>query len=217
MKESKSLGLLGPGMNPPGMMYFFLYFMLTSSGQMEAGLIRFLPFSKRNMMTLGKELYAQTISNSVGVPLIAVAQGLCGFIAYKIAGVPEAGFWGVLTGFASVIPVVGATLIWAPVAISLFAQHQVWQGFVVLGICGGILGLMDNVIRFVLAKKMADVHPVITVLGVIMGLSFFGISGLIFGPLLISYFFILIRMYYNDYADKTKDEEEKIENQLDAI
>lgn len=193
------------------MMYFFLYFMLINIGRMEAGLILFLPFDRVKMMTLGKELYAQTLSNSVAVPLIGLAQGLCGYISYRIAGVPEAGFWGVLTGFASIIPVVGATLIWAPITVYLFAQQQIWQGFVVLGICVLLLGTIDNVIRFMMAKKMADVHPVITVLGVIMGLNFFGISGLIFGPLLISYFFILIKMYYLDYMrdDETIPETEE--------
>lgn len=190
-----------------GMLYFFLYFMLVSYGKMEESLIKVLPFNKKNITLLGKELYMQTVSNSLGVPLIGLAQGLCGFIAYKIAGVPEAGLWGVLTGFASIIPVIGATIIWAPIALYLFAQHQIWQGFVVLAICGGILGLLDNVIRFVLAKKMADVHPVITILGVIMGLNYFGISGLIVGPLLISYFFILIKMYFNDYIDPQQEDE----------
>ena len=62
-----------------------------------------------------------------------------------------------------------------------------------------IMGILDNVIRFMLAKRMADVHPVITVLGVILGLQYFGILGLIFGPLLISYFFILLKIYYVEY------------------
>jgi predicted PurR-regulated permease PerM len=60
---------------------------------------------------------------------------------------------------------------------------------------------MDNVIRFLLAKKMADVHPVITVLGIIIGLKYLGITGLIFGPLLISYFLILSKIYYSDYQN----------------
>jgi predicted PurR-regulated permease PerM len=62
------------------------------------------------------------------------------------------------------------------------------------------------VIRFVLAKKMADVHPVVTILGVIMGLQYFGITGLIFGPLIISYFILLLKMYYMEYQKKQKNQ-----------
>ena len=199
---TKILGMvLNTGVNALSsiaMMYFFLYFLLTSKN-LKSNLEKYLPFEPKHVSILSKELDQQTVSNALGIPLIAVAQGLCGYVAYLIGGVPEAGFWGVLTGFASIIPVVGSAVIYIPISAYLFMNNDVWQGFTVLGICLIILGSVDNVIRFVLAKKMADVHPIITVLGVILGLKFFGLSGLIFGPLLISYFFIFYKMYYNDY------------------
>ncbi|WP_447640724.1 MULTISPECIES: AI-2E family transporter [Chitinophagaceae] len=193
------------------MMYFFLYFLLTSSN-LDKQLEQYLPFEPKHVRMLNKELQQQTISNALGIPLIAVAQGLCGYVAYLIGGVPEAGFWGVLTGFASIIPVVGSAVIYVPIVIYLFANGNNWQGITVLAICLVILGTVDNVIRFVLAKKMADVHPIITVLGVVMGLKCFGLSGLIFGPLLISYFFIFYKMYYNDYI-RDPDQPEVITSQ----
>ena len=72
-----------------------------------------------------------------------------------------------------------------------------------------VIGLSDNLIRFLLAKKMADVHPVVTVLGIIMGLRYFGITGLIFGPLLISYFIILLQIYYSEYQKPANDKRKK--------
>lgn len=104
-----------------------------------------------------------------------------------------------LTGFSSVIPIVGTGLIWVPVSIYLLAIGANWQGAFVLVWGAAILGSMDNVVRFLLAKRMADVHPIVTVLGVIMGLEYFGITGLIFGPLIISYFIILCKIYYTEY------------------
>jgi predicted PurR-regulated permease PerM len=74
-----------------------------------------------------------------------------------------------------------------------------------------ILSATDSIVRFLLAKKMADVHPVVTVLGVIIGIQYFGITGLVFGPLIISYFIILLRIYYIEYQNpspfkkRTKD------------
>lgn len=180
-------------------LYFFLYFMLVNINRMEAAIVFFLPFKRQKIELFGKELVAQTFSNALGVPAIAVAQGTIGYIGYSIAGVPEAGFWAVITSFASVIPVVGTGLVWVPVTVYLFVIHHTWQGAFMLGWGVLILSTADNVVRFMLAKKMADVHPIITVLGVIMGLKYFGLTGLVFGPVLISYFIILLKIYYLEY------------------
>lgn len=181
------------------MMYFFLYFLLVNINRLEAAIVFYLPFKRQIIEMFGHELVAQTFSNSIGVPLIAVAQGIIAFIAYTITDLNQAGFWAVITGFASIIPIVGTGLIWIPVCIYFFATNHTWQGSFMIGWGFLVIGVADNVLRFLLAKKMADVHPVVTVLGVIIGLKFFGITGLIFGPLIISYFLILLKIYYTEY------------------
>jgi predicted PurR-regulated permease PerM len=181
------------------MMYFFLYYMHQNINRMEAAIIFYLPFKKDKIKLFGDELVQQTFSNTIGIPAISVAQGLAGFLCYWIAGINQAGFWGVVTGFAALIPVVGTGLVWVPAAIYLFIIGHTWQAIFVILFGALIMGTLDNIIRFILAKKMADVHPIVTVLGVILGLKYFGFLGLIFGPLLISYFFILIKIYYVEY------------------
>ncbi len=181
------------------MMYFFLYFMIKNTNRMEASIVFYLPFSGEKIKRFGKELVAQTISNAIGIPTIAVMQGFLGFGCYEIAGIPEAGFWGVITGFTSVLPVVGCGVVWVPMALYQFVTGNFGVGIFIILWGALVMGLLDNIIRFVLAKKMADVHPLITVLGIFMGLKYFGITGLIFGPLLISYFFILLQIYYLQY------------------
>lgn len=202
------------------MMYFFLYFMLVNFNRMEAFIILVLPFQKSKIEMFAEELKAQTFSNAIGIPLIAVAQGLFAYIIYLIAGVPDPGFWAILTGFASIIPIVGTGIIWVPVCAYLFFTGANWQGTVVILWSVLVMGSMDNVIRFLLAKKMADVHPVITVLGIIIGLKYLGITGLIFGPLIISYFLILSKIYYSDYQNvkvKSKIKEPTLEIGLPFI
>ena len=186
------------------MMYFFLYFMITNTGRMEAAIVFYLPFKRSQIAMFGTELRAQTMSNAVGVPLIAVVQGVVAYIAFMITGMNEPGFWAVVTGFASVIPIVGTGLVWVPAGIYMLVIGQTWQGIFILIWGGVVLSSMDNVVRFLLAKKMADVHPIVTVLGVIIGLHYFGITGLIFGPLLISYFIILLRIYYQEYQPQKR-------------
>ena len=191
------------------MLYFFLYFMLINFNRMEISILKTLPFKNENIIIFGDELKSHTFSNAVGIPLIALVQGAFAFAVYYIAGVPEAGFWGILTGFASVIPIVGTGIIWVPVCAYLFIIGHTWQGILVLAWSVVVMGSMDNVIRFVLAKKMADVHPVITVLGIILGLEYLGVTGLIFGPLLISYFVILLKIYYADHHNLPIESEQK--------
>jgi len=194
--------LLNQGLNllsSIGMMYFILFFMITNLNRMEAAIVFYLPFKREKIMLFANELRAQTVSNALGVPMIAVIQGGLAWLYYVWIGLSEPGFWAVLTGLASVIPIVGAGLIWVPISIYLMANMGLAEGFGLIAWGSLVLGIMDNLVRFVLAKKMADVHPLVTLLGVILGLKYFGITGLIFGPLLISYFLILLKIYYQEF------------------
>ncbi len=181
------------------MMYFFLYFMLQQRSRMEAAIVFYLPFKREKIYLFGKELVAQTFSNSVGIPLIAAAQGLLAFICYLIIGVGQPGFWGAITAFVSVLPVLGSAIVWLPMAVYLFATGANWQAVVLIVWSALLVGSIDNVLRFMLAKRMADVHPLVTVLGVITGIKYFGFIGLVFGPVLISCFIILLKIYYAEY------------------
>ncbi|TAG11443.1 MAG: AI-2E family transporter [Sphingobacteriia bacterium] len=194
--------LLNQGLNllsAISMMYFFLYFMIININRMEAAIIFYLPFNRQKIELFGQELKSQTFSNAIGVPLIAVVIGLFGFLAFSIIQFNEPGFWAVILGFSSIIPIVGTAVVWLPISIYLFSKGQIWQAVLMIAWGALLLSVLDNIVRFLLAKKMADVHPIVTVLGVIIGLEFFGITGLIFGPLIISYFIILLKIYYNEY------------------
>lgn len=192
------------------MMYFFLYFMIQNINRMEAAIVFYLPFKRSKIFMFGTELKSQTFSNAVGVPLIMMVHGLLAFAAYTISGMSEPGFWGMITGFASVIPIVGTGIIWVPISVYLIVSGHNWQGIFVAAWGLIIIGLSDNIIRFLLAKRMANVHPVVTILGVILGLKYFGITGLIFGPLIISYFLILLRIYYMEYQKPPKEEKQTL-------
>lgn len=195
MAVSSSLDALGSIL----MMYFFLYFLLINMNSMEAQIIHYLPFKRAKIMMFGRELIDQTYSNAIGVPLVAIAQGLSAYLAYRIAGVPDAGLLAILTGFASILPLIGTAFIWLPVSVLLLADDAIWQGVFVFTYSIIVLSNIDNLVRMVVSKRVGDVHPVITVLGVIIGLKFFGLPGLVFGPLLISYFVLLLKLYYMEY------------------
>src|SRR5690606_29264937 len=110
-------------------------------------------------------------------------------------------FWGILTGVASIIPVVGSMAIWVPLVVIKFATGDMGIALGLMLYSAIVISNIDNVLRFTLVQKISNVHPIITVLGVIMGLQIFGIMGLIFGPLLIAYLTLLIKIYRLEFKD----------------
>ncbi|MDB5150731.1 MAG: family transporter [Mucilaginibacter sp.] len=182
--------------------YFLLYFMLAHARQLEKTAREFLPFKKENNALLLSELKIQTISNSIGVPLLALVQAIAAWVGYMIFGVDQAFFWAVLTGVFSVLPVVGTTIVWVPLGVALYLSGNHWQGIGLLIYGTAIItNIVETFFRFVVQKKLGDVHPLITFFGVIIGLDLFGFVGLIFGPLLISYLILLLKIYKNEYLD----------------
>ena len=180
-------------------MFFVLYYMLIHGKKAEAYLNGFIPLKKKNLSLLATETNMMIKANAIGIPLLAIIQGIVAALGYWAFGVKEFGLWGFITGVCSVIPVIGTGLVWIPLTIYLFAIGNNLQG-IGLGVFSiVILTNIDYIARITVLRKIGDVHPMITIFGVIVGLSMFGFLGLIFGPLLISYFILLVKIYRNEF------------------
>ena len=185
-------------------MYFILYFMLVNGRRMEEALYEYIPLKDGNVELIGREVRTMVISNVIGIPLIALIQGFVGLIGYLIIGIPEPLLWFVATSIAAMMPVVGAALIYVPLTIMMFVQGHTGKG-IAMAVWGfGFIGLVDNLFRFILNKRLGDIHPLITIFGVIVGIQLFGFIGLIFGPLLISMFILLLRIYGSEFIVKKR-------------
>ena len=239
---------------------FVLYFMLIGGTKMEQYIYELLPFSDSNKKHVMNEINMIVRANAIGIPLLAIIQGAIATLGYYLFDAPSALLFGFLTCFATVIPIVGTTLVWFPLAaymaISGDWPHAIglllYCGLIVTNIdnlfdapsallfgfltcfatvipivgttlvwfplaaymaisgdwphaiglllyCGLIVTNIDNLIRFILQKKMADTHPLITIFGVVIGLSLFGFMGVIFGPLLISIFILCVNIFKEQY------------------
>jgi len=186
---------------------FVLYFMLVSRKQMEAYMYDIMPFNKTNKNVVLKETKVLVMSNAIGIPLLALIQGTIATVGYIIFGAPNPVLFGFLTCFATIIPLIGTSLVWFPLVVYLAITGS-WEMALGLAIYAlVIISNVDNLIRFLLQKKMADTHPLITVFGVIIGLSLFGFWGVIFGPLLMSMFLLFFNLYKKEYLDPYKKEE----------
>ena len=182
-------------------MYIFLFFMMINGRRMELFLHRTMPFSKENTGKIMDEVIRMVRSNAITIPSVAFLQGSVALIGYIIFGVNEPLLLGVLTAISSMIPVVGALFVYLPVVIYTLATGSLGAG-IGLGLwCFIFVASVDNVARFLLQRKLADVHPIITILGVIVGTKLFGLIGLIFGPLMITLFVVLVKIYFNEFGN----------------
>lgn len=181
-------------------MFFLLYFLLKNGRHSEKFLGRFIPLKEENVELLSNETRNNIKANAIGIPVLAIIQGIVATIGYWIFGVKDFGLWGFMTGIFSMVPIVGTAIIWIPLVLYLMAIDKTGNAIGLLIYSGVIITNVDYVARLTLLKKLVDVHPLVTVFGVIIGIGLFGFWGVIFGPLLVSYFIILIRIYMNEFG-----------------
>ncbi|MFA6059810.1 MAG: AI-2E family transporter [Taibaiella sp.] len=195
--------------------FFILYFMLLSGRNMEKKIVHLLPLKHKNIDSLWSETKNMVVSNAIGIPVLMLCQCIIAILGYWMFGVPQSVVWGILTGVASIIPMVGTMIVWVPICIIVIASGKIGIGIGLILYCAIVVSNTDNVLRFTLLKKIGDVHPLITVFGVIAGLQLFGIMGLIFGPLLIAYFILLIKIYRLEFSsDPGLSEGTTVQNEI---
>lgn len=183
--------------------FFGLFYMLQRSRTLWEGLLPYIPFSTVNAEKLRTRFENVTVSTVIGTGLTAVAQGSLVGIGFWAVGLANGLFWGVVTAICSVLPVVGSGLVWVPASVVLLLEGRE-QAAVGLALWGGIVvSNIDNVIRPMVYRRWANIHPLITIVGAFGGIRFFGMLGLLIGPLALSYFFELLRMYRQEYMGGT--------------
>ena len=186
--------------------FFILYFMLINSRAMEIALEKAVPLKKSNINKIGERFRKLIIANVVGIPVVAIGQGLTVLIGYLIFGVSSPFFLFILTAMASLIPIVGGAIVYVPVSLVLLVNQDPVGAAGVL-FFGFLSAGVDNILRFTFLKRIENIHPLNSVFGIILGLKVFGFIGLIFGPILISITVLLIQVYHDEFSENDKKEE----------
>jgi predicted PurR-regulated permease PerM len=201
---SSALGLIGTATRAGIQLtiaFFGLYYLLVSPVTTWRAVRPFIPFSAASAEILRKRFGDVTVSTLVGTGVTAGVQGLFVGLGFWVVGLSNPLFWGVVTVIFAILPVVGSGLVWGPGAAALAMDNR-WGPAIGLAIWGiVVVGNVDNVIRPIVFRRWAQIHPFVTVIGAFMGLRYFGLLGLLIGPLAISYFFELIRMYRVEYLE----------------
>jgi predicted PurR-regulated permease PerM len=177
------------------LMYFLLYFMLVENERFERAMLKYAPLREQNALRFGEEMKNTTFANVVGQGLICLVQGSLLSLSFFVLGYSDPVFWGVITTFICFIPILGPPIIFVPAAVLQIVNGHSFAGWAMLIFGFVVIINIDNVLRFMIAKRVGNIHPIITVIGVVIGIPLFGILGLVFGPLLLSYFILLIKIY----------------------
>ena len=186
-----------------GLMLFTLYFMYMEETRFLHGLRRYLPFREATLIELGESLKNNVNANVLGQALVSLVQAVLTGLMLWLFEVPDATFWGVVAFFMAFIPVLGTPLVWGPAAVFKLAAGATSQGVGILLVGFIVVMNIDNLLRILLAKRIGNIHPLVTLAGVVLGVELFGIMGLVIGPLLLSYFIVLMKVFERENRMRT--------------
>jgi predicted PurR-regulated permease PerM len=191
-----------------GFILFISFFLFKDGKKAVQEIADWLPIRKETFEKLVDQFEKVTYAVVFGQLFIALSQGILATIGFYIFGVKLPIFLGVLTTLCSLIPTVGAAIIWIPTSLYMILIGYITQNYVVLSngiwlFAYGIfaISIIDNILRIKIMEKKADVHPIITILGVIGGVNLFGIMGLFLGPILLP----LLMTYFQTFRERFKE------------
>ncbi len=180
--------------------FFLLFYLFFDSESISERSKFFLPFSDKNRQIIFHEFKKITNSTVIATGGIGFLQGLFMALGFYVFGVPSPVLWGFVSMIFAMLPVVGISFIWVPSVLYLIFIPQTYGLAIGLAIWGFFVTNIDYVfLRPFIQKKLGKLHPLITLIGIFMGLPIFGILGLILGPLLLSLVILLSKMYLEEY------------------
>ena len=167
-------------------MLFGLFFFLRDSTPIVAVIRRLLPFEGELRNRIVDETYELVVATVGATFAVAVAQGAVTGLALGLLGFSAPVFWGVMTMFASLVPLVGAGLVWGPAAIWLFLTGDIVRGVILLVVGVGVVSMIDNVLRPLLLSGRTSMHGLVVFISLIGGIAAFGFIGLVIGPVIMA-------------------------------
>lgn len=182
------------------LMYFLLYYLLTGEdSDFIHSVFLAIPFNTNNTIILLDEFRNVVRTTLIASGAIAVIEGGILIVSFIIFGIQGAFLWGSIAAVFSFLPVVGTPIIWVPAAVIQLLQKDYIAGIGIIA-TGVFLNITDNsFFRPVIQKKIGEIHPFQSLLGIIIGVSLFGLVGIIIGPLLLAYFYLTVKMFSEEY------------------
>jgi predicted PurR-regulated permease PerM len=202
---AESLATLSQGtvmffMNLFVMLYAMFFFLIHGPSLIEK-IMGYAPLSrtdKEKMLQVGLSVSRATVK---GTLIIGIIQGTLGGVGFAVAGIDEAVFWGAIMAVLSILPGIGAALVWAPAVVYLLMSGQTLAGIGLLVWSAGVVGSVDNFLRPLLIGKDTELPDLLTLLGTLGGVTLFGAAGMVLGPILAALFMTALAIYSRVFAD----------------
>ncbi|MEZ5286712.1 MAG: AI-2E family transporter [Vicinamibacterales bacterium] len=186
---SESLWLVGGAIGTVvqmALVVFTIFFLFKDGRSMMERLYRTVPIENRRLQRLMRRTREVLEASVYGTLLLSALQGTLGGIAFMVLGLPSPFLWGVVMMVASLVPLLGAFVVWGPAAIYLATTGHLWQAAALTAWGMAVIGLADNVLRPVLVGNRTRMHELLIFFGVLGGIQAFGVLGFILGPVVFA-------------------------------
>ena len=169
-------------------MLYLLYFFLRDGGKLSQKIIHAVPLAADYKDALFDKIAVVVRAMVKGTILVAIAQGFLGGLIFWALGIHAAVLWGVVMAFLSLLPAVGASIVWFPVAVYLIATGDIGKGLILMAFGAGVIGLVDNLLRPYLVGKDTALPDYVVLISTLGGIALLGLNGLVVGPLIAALF-----------------------------
>ena len=169
-------------------MLYLLFFLLRDGGSLSRSIKEAIPLPRDHKRELSERFTTVIRATVKGNIVVAAIQGLLGGLAFWFLGIHAPVFWGVLMAFLSLLPAIGAAVVWLPVALYLIATGDTGKGFMLVAWGVLVIGLIDNILRPILVGKDTRMPDYVVLLTTLGGMAIFGINGFVIGPLVAAMF-----------------------------
>jgi predicted PurR-regulated permease PerM len=176
-------------------MLYLAFFLIRDGDAVLRAVRRSIPLAAEHQRELAEKFVTVTRATVKGNLLVALIQGMLGGVAFWFLGVQSALLWAVLMAVLSLLPAVGAALVWAPVALYFFANGAIWQSVALTAYGVLVIGLVDNVLRPVLVGQETRMPDYLVMISTLGGLAVFGINGFVLGPVIAALFIAVWHIY----------------------
>ncbi|TPG49355.1 AI-2E family transporter [Sphingomonas glacialis] len=166
-----------------GVGLYVTFFLLRDGERIGPAMVRALPLEPSVAAQLADKFVSVARATIKGSVVVALVQGALGAVTFWIVGLPAALLWGVLMAIAALLPAIGPTIVWAPVAIYLLATGALWQAGVVVASGMLVIGLADNILRPMLVGRDTGIPDWLVLVTTLGGVELVGLSGIVVGPI----------------------------------
>lgn len=184
--------------------FFSLYYFLIMGKQLVKKIMSWSPLKNAHESVLINSFVSMSRATIKGALMMGFIQGVIGWIAFMIIGIPSAAVWAFLMMICSIIPVLGTSIVWFPIGIIALITGYTWQGIFILGVGFLVISSIDNFLRPHLVGKDTQMHPLMVLFSTLGGIKLFGFFGFIIGPIVMALFLTLWDIYAIEFKGQLK-------------